>query len=126
MENVKVTFKVAMDKEQAELKNHKDVTFEVEFPAECQDQLVQDALKSQIIKWQSQIRNNWDKFIEEGVASKVVYGDSLYEGKRRTVVRPPTDDDVENFIIGKLTTEGIMYLATEGKMPPKEVAEYWK
>ena len=126
IESITCTFKVAMDKEQAELENHREVTLTVNFPEDCQDQLVADAMKSQIIKWQGQIRKNWGKFEADGTPEEITYGQALYESRRGVIVRKPTDEDVENFIIGKLTQEGIMYLATEGKMPPKEDEQYWK
>lgn len=113
---VDVQFDVAMNLEEKKAGNVKRVKFTVVFPEGCEDQVQQDALAHQIVKFQAQIRSNWDKFQEGGVPEEVTYGDALY-AKSRT--RKPTEADIISYV-KKLTQEGLMYLATEGKIPSRE------
>lgn len=130
MENTTVKFKVAMDAEQAKLENYEEVVLEVEFPEDCEAQLKADALKTQIIRWQGQIRKNWTKFLEDGLKEKIVYGQPLYETRTRgVVVRKPTEEEVQNYMaeqISKLTPQGVNILVQTGNLPSKDLAEAWK
>lgn len=124
------TFKVAMDKEQAELENHREVKLVVNFPEDCLETLVADAMKSQVIKWQGQIRKNWSKFEKDGTPDEITYGEALYESRKgRVIVRKPTEEEVEDFMtakIAKLSKLGIEYLVKTGSLPSDENDEYWK
>jgi hypothetical protein len=122
---ISVTFEVAMDAEQKKLGNVEKVKFVLEFPEGCEDQVQSDAVAHQIVKFQQQIRSNWDSFIKDGVPERVTYGQPLYG--RRTATRPPTQAEIEAVMmqkISQLTPEGLQVLASTGKMPEGE--EYYK
>ena len=55
-------FKVAMDKEQAALKNHYEVVINVEKGDAAT--MLKYALKAYIVELQAQCRANWDEFIK--------------------------------------------------------------
>lgn len=113
---IDVQFDVAMNQEEKKAGNVKRVKFTVVFPEGCEDQVQADALAHQVVKFQAQIRSNWDKFVEGGTPSEVTYGDALYT-KSRT--RKPTEADIISYV-QQLTQEGLMYLAKEGKIPTRE------
>ena len=92
-ESIEITFDVAMDKEQKELKNVETVSLTINFPETCMEQLQKDAVAHMKVKFQSQIRSHWTKFIENGVPAEVTYGTALFGGTR-TTVRAPTTAEV--------------------------------
>lgn len=100
MKDVKVTFKVAMDNEQAKLKNHSTVEFTCSFDGVSENTVQEMALKAQIVAWQSQIRANWDEFITDGVPSTVTFGEALYESKKGQV----TEAKAKAVLIKQLST----------------------
>lgn len=122
---VSVTFEVAMDAEQKKLGNVEKVKFILEFPEGCEDQVQSDAVAHAIVKFQQQIRSNWDTFIKAGVPKRVTYGQPIYG--RKVASRPPTEAEIEGVLmkkIAQLTPEGLQVLATTGKLP--EGDEYYK
>ena len=115
---ISVTFEVAMDIEAKKAKDTHKVKFVLDIPDEAHDQILADAVAHQIVKFQQQIRSNWDTFIQAGVPERVTYGQPLYG--RRTPVRPPTEAEVAAVIskkIAQLTPEGIAEFAATGKIP---------
>jgi hypothetical protein len=95
-----VQFKVAMDNEQAKLKNHHTITVNVSFDG-VDEKLVQEmAMKAQIVAWQSQIRANWDQFITDGLPKTITFGEALYESKRGVV----TEEKAKAVLIKQLST----------------------
>lgn len=116
---IKVSFKVAMDAEQKKLKNFEKVEFTVVFPEGIEEQVQSDALAHQVVKYQSQIRSNWDTFLEKGVPKEITYGNPLY-GTRRGGVRAPTDAEIENYMgkkIAALTPEQLQEFVKTGNFP---------
>jgi hypothetical protein len=114
-----VEFTVAMDKEAKENGDVKKVKFTLTFPESCEDQLQTDAIAHQVVKWQSQIRSNWDKFLENGVPETITYGSPLY-GSRRGAVRPPTEAEMADYAakrIASLTPEQLQEFIKTGRFP---------
>jgi hypothetical protein len=93
---VEVEFKVAMDKEAAKNKEHETVVFTVVVKDEHMEDVVAAAVKSQVILWQGQIRNNWDKFMgdEFEMPEEVEFGQPLFGPKPRTTTRRMTEDEM--------------------------------
>lgn len=82
---MEMKFKVAMDKEQAELKNHHEVTIEV---SKCDDEtMLRYAKKAYIVELQSQIRNNWEAFIAGSYPKSLVIGQAMFESTRGKVTQ---------------------------------------
>lgn len=80
---MKVEFKVAMDKEQAALKNHHNVELEV---GKCDDEtMLKYALKAYTVEIQSQIRSNWDQFITGEYPKELVIGQAMFASTRGKV-----------------------------------------
>ena len=118
MTTTTVSFKVAMDKEQKDLKNFKNVKFEVSFDGVPLSTIQKHAISSQVVAWQSQIRNNWDKFISGELPKIVTFGTPLFEGKRTVVTKPITEEDIRAFLAGKTPEEIRAFL----NPPTEEVA----
>lgn len=122
---ISVTFEVAMDMEAKKAKDTHKVKFVLDIPEDSHEQVLADAVAHQIVKFQQQIRSNWDSFIKDGVPERVAYGQPLY--KRKVASRPPTEAEIESVLmkkIAQLTPEGLQMLATTGKLP--EGDEYYK
>ena len=82
---MKVEFKVAMDKEQAALKNHHNVVLEV---GKCDDEtMLKYAMKAYIVELQSQIRSNWDTFIEGTYPRELIVGEPMFKSTRGHVTQ---------------------------------------
>lgn len=107
---IEVEFKVAMDKEAAKNKDYEVVNLEVVIGEEHLDAVVEAAIKSQVILWQGQIRNNWDKFMADDYEQpeELEFGQPLFGPKKRTVVR-------------NMTTEEML---AELKKDPEKMAEF--
>ena len=80
-----ITFKVAMDKEQAALKNTHEVTINVERPADIPDIIWEHAVANYKVKLQGQIRPNWDKFIKDTFPKTLTFGETLYAKSTKVV-----------------------------------------
>ena len=120
MENQKVEFKVAMDSEQAKLKNHKEVKVEVSLPPEIEELVVKAAMKSYVIDLQNQIRTNWDTFLKDGVPETLMFGQALYAKRVKVSVRQPTQEEIDKSAaekFSKMTPEQIMEFVKTGKFP---------
>ena len=85
-----ITFKVAMDKEQAALKNTHTVTINVERPADIPDIIWSHAVANYKVKLQGQIRPNWDKFITDTFPKTLAFGETLY-AKAQPVAKITTE-----------------------------------
>ena len=82
---MEMKFKVAMDKEQAELKNHHEVIIEV---SKCDDEtMLKYAKKAYIVELQSQIRANWTAFIAGSYPKSLVIGQAMFESTRGKVTQ---------------------------------------
>jgi len=82
---MKVEFKVAMDSEQAKLKNHKTVTLEVQ---KCNDTIMMEyALKAYVVELQSNIRANWTDFMKGDYAKNVTIGTKLFASNKGVVTK---------------------------------------
>lgn len=114
----KITFDIARDMEAKKNKEIDRVKFTLEFPDGCENLVVADAIAHQVVKWQQQIRSNWTEFKENGVPEKVEYGQPLFASRRRVVVKPATEEDVNNYI-SQLNEAGLAELVKSGKMPIK-------
>lgn len=97
MATVTVQFKVAMDNEQKKAGNTRDVKFECSFDGVNMDDVKRLAIQQQIVRWQAQIRNNWDKFISDGLPRVVTFGNPLYESARGAA--PMTPERAEEFLM---------------------------
>ena len=120
MMNQKVEFKVAMDAEQAKLKNHKLIKTTVELPPEVTELVYKAAMKSYVIDLQNQIRTNWDKYLEDGVPESVVFGQALYAKRSKVTVRQPTQEEIDKSAaakFSKMTAEQIEEFVKTGKFP---------
>lgn len=73
-----ITFSVAMDKEQAALKNTHKVMINVERPAGVPDIVWEHAVANYKVKLQGQIRPNWDIFIKDTFPKTLAFGENLY------------------------------------------------
>ena len=112
MTTTTVSFKVSMDKEQMLLKNFKEVKFECSFDGVDPSLIQRHAIANQVVAWQSQIRNNWDKFISGELPKLVTFGNTLFESTRvRTISKPVTEDDVRKFLAGKSPEEILAFFA---------------
>ena len=118
MTTTTVSFKVAMDAEQKAAKNLKEVKFECSFEGVPASLIQRHAIANQVVAWQSQIRNNWDKFISGELPKTVTFGTPLFEGKRTVVTRPITEQDIREYLKGKTPEEIMAFLN-----PTQEVAE---
>ena len=76
-------FKVAMDQEQAKLKNHHEVVINVE---KCDDAtMLKYAMKAYTVEIQSQIRSNWDQFIKGDYPKELIIGQAMFASTRGKV-----------------------------------------
>ena len=84
-------FKVAMDKEQAALKNHYEVVLQVNMSGASREVLEKYALRAYKVELQSQIRPNWTTFVEQcnGKVFKksIAFGDALFESTKGKVTQ---------------------------------------
>ena len=84
-------FKVAMDKEQAALKNHYEVVLQVDMSTATRADLEKYALRAYTVELQGQIRPNWTSFVEqcEGKTFKksIAFGSALFESTRGKVTQ---------------------------------------
>ena len=119
-QTITVKFKVAMDAEQKAAKNFKEVAFECSFDGVAPSIIQRHAIANQVVAWQSQIRNNWDKFLEGQLPKIVTFGMPLFEGGRGRQ-RPITEDDIRAFLAGKSPQEVMAFLAGSQDVKQKEV-----
>ena len=84
-------FKVAMDKEQANLKNHYEVVLNVDMSTASREELEKYALRAYTVELQSQIRPNWTSFIGQCVgkvfSKNIVFGCALFESTKGKVTQ---------------------------------------
>lgn len=84
-------FKVAMDKEQAALKNHYNVELNIDMTTATREDLEKYALKAYTVELQGQIRPNWDAFVKGCVGKtftkNIVFGCALFESTRGKVTQ---------------------------------------
>jgi hypothetical protein len=105
-----------MDKEQMLLKNFKEVKFECSFDGVAPSLIQRHAIANQVVAWQGQIRNNWDKFISGELPKIVTFGNTLFESTRvRTISKPITEGDVRKFLAGKSPEEILAFFAQKGE-----------
>ena len=122
MKSVIVEFKVAMDAEQAKLKNHKEVTLKVDFPEDVMEEVYKAATKSYVIDMQGQIRNNWDKFMDCDLPEVLVFGQSLFGKKVKVVKQVLTPEELNKLMSDRLRSmsqDEILEFASSGKMPER-------
>lgn len=100
MTTVTVEFKVAMDEEQRKAKNIHNVKFECSFDGADMDMVKRLAIQQQVVRWQQQIRANWNKFLSDGLPSTIAFGVPLYEGKRSGAT-PMTAERAEEFLLNQ-------------------------
>ena len=81
-----ITFKVAMDAEQARAKQFKTVTLNVDMEKVSRETLETLACSAQVVRWQAEIRSHWGETIPE----RVEFGVPLFGTGRRPVVREMT------------------------------------
>ena len=93
-------FKVAMDKEQAALKNHYEVVLQVDMSGASRADLEKYALRAYTVELQGQIRPNWTSFVAqcEGKTFKknVVFGTALFESTRGKVTLEKARETYKN------------------------------
>lgn len=84
-------FKVAMDKEQAALKNHYEVTLQVDMSKASRADLEKYALRAYTVELQGQIRPNWTTFVSqcEGKTFKksIAFGDALFASTKGKITQ---------------------------------------
>jgi len=84
-------FKVAMDKEQAALKNHYEVILQVDMSKASRADLEKYALRAYTVELQGQIRPNWTAFVSqcEGKTFKksITFGDALFASTKGKVTQ---------------------------------------
>jgi len=116
---MKTTFRVAMDNEQKAIKNRYKVTIDVDFTGVPTEVIEKHAIANMKVHWQSQIRNNWDKFIKEGVPAKMTFGDAIYTSTKSVM----TEEKAEAFITNKLTPEAKAALIARLQASLEEIEE---
>jgi len=82
---MEVKFKVAMDNEQAKLKNHKTVILQVTNGDD--ETMLKYALKAYIVEIQGQIRNNWAAFIKGEYPKSVKIGEVVFASGKGVVTK---------------------------------------
>ena len=97
---VEVEFKVRlgkMPKDEAE-----KVNLVVHIKDEHLEDLIGQAMKSQVISWQSQVRNNWDKFLADDYEplEEIEFGQPMFGPKKKTVVREMTEEEMIAKLLG--------------------------
>ena len=110
MTTTPVTFKIAMDAEQKNLKNFYEVSFEVSFDGVPPSLIQKHAIANQVVAWQSQIRSHWDDFLKGELPKVITFGQVLFGGTRGQKVI--TEDDMRTFL-SKMTPDQIRALLTE-------------
>lgn len=104
MENTNVKFNVAKNAEAKKVGNVETVEFEITFEGVPSEVIAKHAVANMIVAWQSQIRNNWDKFTKGELPKVVTFGEPLFEG--RTKSRTVTKDDMRDFLNKMIKEEG--------------------
>lgn len=93
-------FKVAMDKEQAALKNHYEVTLQVDMSKASRADLEKYALRAYTVELQGQIRPNWTAFVSqcEGKTFKksITFGDALFASTKGKVTLEKARETYKN------------------------------
>ena len=105
-----IEFKVAMDSEQAKLKNHHTILVDVSFEGVDEKVVQEMAMKAQIVAWQSQIRANWDKFLTDGLPSTITFGEALYESTKGKVTVDKARDVLKAQLSKMSNEEKLAYL----------------
>lgn len=100
---MKVEFTIAMNQEEKALGNIHKVAINVE---KCDDEtMLKYAMKAYIVDIQSQIRNNWDAFIEGEYPKELVVGQRMFEGKRGAPITQAKATDVLAKVMESMTME---------------------
>jgi hypothetical protein len=99
-------FTVAMNAEEKKAGNTHEVVIDIDFDNADEDTIRKAALANYTVGLQAQIRNNWDKFLEDGTPETMVFGDTLYEGKRTRVMTP--DEAIKKLLDTGMTVEEIL------------------
>ena len=93
-------FKVAMCKEQADLKNHYEVILQVDMSQASRADLEKYALRAYTVELQGQIRPNWSSFISqcEGKTFKksITFGDALFASTKGKVTLEKARETYKN------------------------------
>ena len=93
-------FKVAMDKEQAALKNHYEVILQVDMSQASREILEKYALRAYTVELQGQIRPNWTAFVSqcEGKTFKksIAFGDALFASTKGKVTLEKARETYKN------------------------------
>jgi len=94
--HMKAKFTVSRDAEAKANKEVETVEIEIDFDGVPDSLIQKHAIANQVVGWQAQIRNNWDKFLEAGTPETMKFGDTIFEGGRKAAV--VTDVDVEKYL----------------------------
>lgn len=105
MKTVNVKFTVAMDAEAKKAGDVKTVEFECSFEGVDEDTITKHAVANMVVAWQSQIRNNWEKFIKGELPKAVTFGVPLFEGRGRAAATI-TPEGIKAFLNKKMQEEG--------------------
>ena len=123
LKSKKVEFTTAMDAEQKKAGNVEKVSFVVSFVDVDEETIRKHAIANCVVGWQSQIRNNWDKFIDGELPKVVTFGEPLFAPKRvKTVVKPASDADVQSMLqkaLAIMDQKDIMEMASTGSIPQR-------
>ncbi len=85
---MEIKFTIAMNNEEKKAKNTKEVIMNVNFDGVDPALIQKHALANMKVHWQAQLRNNWDKFIEDGTPDTITFGEPLYESAGRKPLTP--------------------------------------
>lgn len=124
---ITVQFTVAMDSEQKQLGNAKEIKFECDFDGVDPGIIQRHAIQNMIVTWQGQIRRNWGLFLEGKLPKVVLFGAALFPGRTRGVAPPMTTERAEEFILSqdRLTQvrTAITLMEKVGMEVPEELLE---
>ena len=111
-------FKVAMDKEQAALKNHYEVVLQVDMTTASREDLEKYALRAYTVELQGQIRPNWTSFIAqcEGKTFKksISFGTALFESTRGKVTLEKARETYKNSMATMTPVEKLKLALDDG------------
>ena len=111
-------FKVAMDKEQAALKNHYEVVLNVDMSGASRETLEKYALRAYTVELQGQIRPNWTSFMGQCVGKtftkSIAFGTALFESTKGKVTLEKARETYKNSVATMSPVEKLKLALDDG------------
>lgn len=114
MKKFDMKFKVSLNQEARDNGEAVEVSTTILLDDSEVDACIERGLKNRIIAWQSNVKGNWDKFLEDGFPTEIHFS-NLPFASARTTTRPMTMEEMVEHVKNLPEDEKAEFIANLGK-----------